>query len=233
VLSRLENLGSAVADFFFPQFCLGCGREGRVICPGCLAQLPRLDSPICPRCGLPPSGGSACRDCSGLDLVIDGIRSPLVFDKLTREAIHQLKYQNIRILAISLASVLNDYLNQNPIPADVLVPVPLHPCRLRERGYNQSKLLAHELSLLTNVPVDASSLRRVIHTTPQARTSSSIERHRNMLGAFKSSSGIAKYKRVLLIDDVCTSGATLNACAEALKAAGVASVWGLTVAREI
>jgi ComF family protein len=116
----------------------------------------------------------------------------------------------------------------------VLVPVPLHPRRLKERGYNQSLLLVRELSRRNGAPVDASSLKRIIHTTPQARTSSSSERHRNMLGAFRCGSGIGKSKRVLLIiDDVSTSGATLDACARALKAAGAASVWGLTVAREI
>jgi ComF family protein len=233
VLSRFGNPATALADFFFPQFCIGCGREGRIICSNCLEKLPPLVAPFCPRCGLPQSDKRNCRDCAGLDLAIDGIRSPLIFEKLSREAVHQLKYQNIRVLARPLASLLHDYLVEFPIPADVLIPVPLHPRRLKERGYNQSLLLARELSRLSGMPVDATSLKRVVHTESQARTSNSVERHRNMLGAFSCASGTAKYKRVLLIDDVSTSGATLNACAEALKAAGAVSVWGLTVAREI
>jgi ComF family protein len=233
VPTRIEKLTTQVANFFFPQFCIGCGREGSILCQSCAERLPRLVAPFCPRCGLPQSGSGPCRDCAGLELAIDGFRSPLIFEKLSREAVHQLKYQNIRVLARPFAALLNDYLTEFPIPADVLVPVPLHPNRLKERGYNQSLLLARELSRLNGVPVDASSLKRIIHTTSQARTSSSRERHRNMLGAFKCGSGIGKSKRVLLIDDVSTSGATLDACARALKAAGAVSVWGLTVAREI
>ncbi len=231
--SRLAAYSAAVADFLFPQFCIGCGREGGVLCPSCLDRLPELKAPFCCRCGLPAQGNEPCRDCAVLELAIDGIRSPLVFDKLAREAVHRLKYQNVRVLAAPLARVLAEYLDRSPIPSDTLVPVPLHPRRLKERGYNQSLLLARELGKLTSMPVDSSCLKRVVHTLPQARTSSSTERHRNMLGAFACAGSTAKNKRVLLIDDVSTSGATLNACATALKAAGAASVWGLAVAREI
>jgi len=109
----------------------------------------------------------------------------------------------------------------------------LHHKRLRERGYNQSLLLAFELGKLSGIPVRPDILKRHINTPPQARTASSIERHRNMHEAFTSADGKLKDKRVLLIDDVSTSGATLDACASALKQAGALSVWGLTVAREV
>ncbi|RJO62965.1 MAG: ComF family protein [Dehalococcoidia bacterium] len=233
MLYRLDRLGKAVTDSFFPQFCIGCGLEGEVVCPACLAKLPRLSPPFCSRCGLPQTGGQSCRDCAGLDLAIDGIRSPLTFQKLTREAVHQLKYRNMRVMAAPLAAVLHDYLTENPIDTDVFIPVPLHPQRLRERGYNQSLLLAHQLGKLCGIPVRSDILKRHVHTPPQARTASSVERHRNMREAFKSLDGKVKDKRVLLIDDVSTSGATLDACASALKRAGALSVWGLTVAREV
>jgi ComF family protein len=233
VLYRLDHLGKAVTDFFFPQFCIGCGREGEVICPACIAKLPRLSPPFCSRCGLPQTGGKPCRDCAGLELAIDGIRSPLIFQKLAREAVHQFKYQNIRVMATSLAAVLHDYLTENPIDADMFIPVPLHPRRLRERGYNQSLLLAHQLGRLCGTSVRSDILKRSVNTPPQARTVSSIERHHNMREAFTSLDGKVKGKRVLLIDDVSTSGATLDACASALKQAGALCVWGLTVAREI
>lgn len=230
---RLDRLGKAVADFFFPQFCIGCGLEGEVICPACIAKLPRLSPPFCSRCGLPQTAGQSCRDCADLELAIDGIRSPLVFQKLTREAVHQLKYQNIRVLSIPLAGMLHDYLNENPMDADMFIPVPLHPQRLRERGYNQSLLLARHLGKLCGIPVRSDILKRRVNTPPQARTLNSAERHRNMKESFTSLDGKVKGKRVLLIDDVSTSGATLDACASALKQAGALSVWGLTVAREV
>jgi ComF family protein len=165
-------------------------------------------------------------------MAIDGIRSPLIFQKLTRVAVHQFKYKNIRILASPLAKVLYAYLRQNPIQVNMLVPVPLHPQRLRQRGYNQSLLLALELGKLSGVAVCSDIIKRRINTPPQARTTGSVERHLNVRGAF-TVDGKLRDKRVLLIDDVSTSGATLDACAAALKQAGALSVWGLTIAREV
>lgn len=203
---RLDRLGKSVTDFFLPQFCVGCGHEGEILCNSCCQKLPRLLPPFCPRCGLPQTKGRSCRDCAGLDMAIDAIRSPLVFQKLTREAVHQFKYQNIRILATPLAGVLCSYLMENPIGADVLVPVPLHPMRLRQRGYNQSLLLARELEKLCGIPVRSDVLMRSLNTPPQARTAGSTERHQNMHGAFTAKNGKLKDKKVLLVDDVATWG---------------------------
>jgi ComF family protein len=150
-----------------------------------------------------------------------------------RQAIHQLKYRNLRALAVPLAELLNDYLTANPLPGEVLVPVPLHPRRLRERGHNQSQRLAEELSNLTNLPVTGDCLIRKHHTPPQARTATVEERRSNVTNAFTCVNDRLQDKQVLLIDDVSTSGATLDACAKALKTAGATSVWGLVLAREI
>lgn len=150
-----------------------------------------------------------------------------------RQAIHELKYRNLRALAAPLAKLLRDYLITNPVPGEALVPVPLHRKRLRERGYNQSVLLARELGKLTGLPVVDDCLVRQQHTTPQARTASASERQGNVAGAFTCRDGRLRDKQVLLIDDVATSGATLNACAGAVKSAGAASAWGLVMAAEI
>lgn len=230
---KLNRLGKSASDFFFPQFCVGCGLEGDILCVSCLGKLERVSPPFCDRCGLPQTGPGPCRDCSGPDLCIDGIRSPLLFKKLTREIIHQFKYNNLRTLAPLLAGLLNTSLAVYGLTADALVPVPLHSARLRERGYNQALLLANELEKLSHIPVCSDVLRRTTNTLPQAKTSSSLERRRNMQGSFVCKYGKLKDKQVLLIDDVSTSGATLDACAFSLKQAGVATVWGLTVAREV
>jgi ComF family protein len=150
-----------------------------------------------------------------------------------RQAIHQLKYRNLRALAVTLSQLLRDYLVANPIPAEALVPVPLHPKRLRERGYNQSSLLARQLGKLTGLVVVDDCLIRQRTAPPQARSASVEERRRNVAEAFACRDRQLRERQVLLIDDVATSGATLDACAAALKASGAASVWGLTVAREI
>ena len=174
-----------------------------------------------------------CPQCVNWRAEIDGIRSPFQFDGVIKRAVYQLKYGNIRALAQSLAELLQDYLLTYPVPVEVLVPVPLHQKRLRERGYNQSVLLAKELGKLIKLPIVDDCLVRLRHTPPQVKTATVIERQSNVAGAFTCRDSRLQNKQVLLIDDVSTSGATLDACATALKAAGAASVWGLVLAREI
>lgn len=233
VLPQVAKLGATALNFLFPQWCLGCGREGSFICPSCRNSLSRVTPPLCPRCGRPQPSGILCPTCVSWPAKIDGIRSPFRFDGIMRQAIYQLKYRNLRALAVTLSPLLKDYLVANPIPAEALVPVPLHPKRLRERGYNQSSLLARELGKLTGLAVADDCLIRQRHAPPQARTSTVDERQSNVANAFTCCDQRLQDKQVLLIDDVSTSGATLDACAAALKASGAASVWGLAVAREI
>jgi len=233
VLPQLTKLKGRVVDFLFPQWCVGCGKEGTFICDSCRRSLPRVMPPLCPKCGKPQSSGSLCPTCVSWQAEIDGIRSPFRFDGVMRQAIHQLKYRNLRALAEPLAKLLNDYLATYPIPGEVLVPVPLHRKRLRERGYNQSSLLAKELGKLADLPVVDGCLIRQRHAPPQTRSSTVEERRSNVAGAFVCRDHRLQDKQVLLIDDVSTSGATLDACAVALKAIGATSVWGLVLAREI
>lgn len=148
-----------------------------------------------------------------------------------REAIHAFKYRNIRAAAPELGRLLAQYLEAHPMPGEVLVPVPLHPRRLRSRGYNQAALLARELGKLSGMPVNERLLSRTKNTPPQVQTSNREERQINMAGSFEgrnNADGLA----VILVDDVTTTGSTLSACAAALKEAGAASVWGLALAKE-
>ena len=230
---QLAQLKRIALDLLFPQWCLGCGREGELICPSCRRALPKILPPLCPRCGKPQASGIVCPACVSSQPEIDGICSPFRFEATVRKAIHQLKYSNLRTIAGPLAELLNGFLTTNPMPAEVLVPVPLHQKRERERGYNQSHLLCRELGKLANLPVVADCLIRERHTPPQARTTTVAERKSNVADAFTCRDHRLAGKQVLLIDDVATSGATLDECATALKASGVSSVWGLVLAREV
>ncbi len=179
-----------------------------------------MDTGVCPR-------------CAASTMQIDGIRSPYVFGGTIRQAIHGLKYNNLRALALPLGELLFDYMKENPPPGEAVVPVPLHSKRLRERGYNQSALLAKELGKLAMLPVVEDCLVRQKPTASQAKTASLGDRQKNVAGAFRCRDSRLKDKKVIVIDDVFTSGATLNACAQALKAAGAVSVWGLALALEL
>ena len=189
--------------------------------------------PVCPKCGKPQPSGTLCPSCTGQQLHIDGIRAPFRFEGVIREAVHQLKYKNLRALAAPLAQLIADYLLDKPLPGEVLVPVPLHQKRLRERGYNQSSLLAKELGRHIRLPVIDDWLIRKRYAPPQTRTTTVDERHSNVVDIFTCRDNCPGAKQVLLLDDVSTSGATLETCAATLKASGATTVWGLVLGREI
>jgi ComF family protein len=232
-IARLDEVKGKVIDFLFPPRCVGCGSEGAFVCASCQGSLSRLASPICPTCSKPLAEGDICPYCRRWKLEIDGIRSPFAFEGVVRKAVHHLKYGHFKALAAPLGQLLAEYLEAEPVTADVLVPVPLHSRRLRERGYNQSALLAAEVGKLNSLPVVSDSLVRLRHTKAQVKTADAEERQRNLAGAFGCRDAKLAGKRVLLVDDVCTTGATLNSCAIALREAGAASVWGLALARDV
>lgn len=146
------------------------------------------------------------------------------------KAIHALKYKRLRAIAPLLGAYLAEYWQRSPFLVDIAVPVPLHPSRLRHRGYNHSALLVRELSVASGLPVVEDCLVRVRATAPQVQLNAR-ERRENVAGAFQCADERLAGARVLLVDDVCTTSATLNACAEGLLAGGAREVWGLTLAR--
>jgi ComF family protein len=162
---------------------------------------------------------------------IDGIRAPFLMQGVLRELIHRFKYRNLRSAAPELGGLLADHISAHPLPGGLIVPVPLHPRRLRRRGYNQAELLARELSRRVELPVAPGLLVRCRDAPPQVRTGSRRQRTDNVRGGFACVSGIRGLE-VLLIDDVSTTGSTLSECASVLKHAGAVSVWGLVLAKE-
>ena len=230
VASVLSKVARSALDLLFPLSCAVCGREGRYLCPGCEARLPRLLEPYCRRCADPNEEG-VCDWCRSRPPAFDGVRAPYLMEDAVREMVHHFKYRNLRAAAPELGCLLASYLEAEPTRAEVLVPVPLHPRRERERGYNQAELLAHELSRLTGLPMESHAVRRTRNTPPQVSMRGHDDRGRAVRGAFECVGDVAG-RRVLLIDDVVTSGSTMSACASALKDAGARSVWGLSLARQ-
>jgi ComF family protein len=226
------KLGRVLLDILYPPFCVGCGQVGTMYCPACRDTTSNIHPPVCPRCGRPQETSRLCRQCVVAPPSIDGIRSVAFFEGALRSAIHQFKYGYVRDLAEPLGEMLISYWRETPLPADVIVPVPLHARRIRERGYNQAMLLAQRLGSALRIPVQAGCLRRTRYTVAQTRLNAQ-ERSRNVEGAFACVGPDVRGKRVLLIDDVCTTGATLEACSRALWEGGAGSVWALTVARAV
>ncbi|MBC7223839.1 MAG: ComF family protein, partial [Anaerolineae bacterium] len=227
---RLAALGRALLDLLFPPRCGGCGAPGAWLCAACWEALPWIAPPVCQRCGLPLARPGLCAGCAALPPARVRIRAATYFEGPVRQAVHRLKYAGQRPLAEPLAKVLHHMWVREGLSAEVLVPVALHPQRERERGFNQAALLARELGRLTGLPVDDASLQRVRATPPQVGLTRE-ERRRNVEGAFQCQGDALRGKRVALVDDVCTTGATLYAAGQALLEGGAKEVWAVTVAR--
>ncbi|MDY6910980.1 MAG: ComF family protein [Chloroflexota bacterium] len=228
--TKLARMPELLLDLIFPRKCVGCGMEGEFLCVSCAETLPRLELPFCDRCGIPITQGHLCHKCLKSPFVIDGIRSLFLHEGLARDAVHSLKYNNLKALGPTLAKFMAEFLEFGNLSFDLLAAVPMHSKRMRKRGYNQADLLVDELSRLVRLPVARGTLVRLRDTPSQVSLGAEDRRH-NMQGAFRCYDSLQD-RKVLLVDDVCTTGATLNACAVALKEAGAASVWGLTLSRE-
>lgn len=226
-----QDTRKALLDLVFPPRCVGCGRKGAYLCEACLGQIHFVDPPLCPRCGRSFSGWGLCSFCQRHLPLIEGIRAVAYFEGGLREAIHPFKYQGLTALAPTLGKLMTTYFEDASFAVEVIIPVPLHPSRVKERGYNQALLLAQELAKETGLPLWEDSLVRATPTPPQIGLTA-IRRRENVRDAFLSTDQRLAGKRVLLIDDVCTSGATLEACSVALHKPGAESVWGLVLARE-
>lgn len=232
---KLQTIAAAIKDqaleLVFPSKCLGCGKGGAFLCPDCRDSLPRLLPPFCDGCAEPTKHTRFCARCVRTPLAIDGVRAPFLMQGTIRDMVHALKYKDLRALAPTLAGLLADYLSANPLQWDLLMAVPIHKRRERQRGYNQAALLTKELSKLVQTTF-ATGLVRTKDSPPQAKSQSMEERRANVQDAYQYRGEPLEGKRILLVDDVCTTGSTLDACASVLKASGAAQVWGLTLARE-
>lgn len=229
----------------FPSACVSCDRPlwddpVPFVCQTCWARLVPLPEPFCPHCGGPYASPVAlqhspsheCGTCRAKPPAFTQTWSLFPYQSPLREAIILFKYRGKRSLSKSFLQVMIPALPALPT-IDVLIPIPLHPQRLREREYNQSLLLAHGLSQHLQIPLLLSCLLRVKQTVPQTSLSKK-ERLTNLHRAFAVENvSRIKGQRILLIDDVFTTGTTLHECAKVLRKSGSGPVYGLTLARMI
>ncbi len=214
----LQTLVDTILGLLFPDRCASCGRVGSLFCAECQAELRPY-----------PAGSPTVTHPYDRSTFLDAAAVVFVFEGPLRDAVHCFKYKRIRRMARPLSNLLQAYLALHPLPADAIIPVPLHHHRLKQRGFNQTEVLAQHLSPACGLPVLARGLERSRHTEHQARLAAQ-ERLSNVRGAFVWQPSTPPPTRVLLLDDVLTTGATLGACAQALRAAGTREVRALALA---
>ena len=228
----LGELAGGVVRLLYPPHCYLCGLplEEGYLCPSCHGELPRLAPPWCARCGGPLEDpeGDLCLGCANRPWFFDRARSFGLYQGGLAELVQGLKYRGERALARELARYLLEAGEDLLQLSEALTFVPLTPAKRRERGFNQAELLARELGRLTGLPT-VSTLEKVRETVDQTGLGPK-ERWTNVRGAF-APLGPARSERILLVDDVYTTGATAEECSRALRESGYGEIYVLTVAR--
>jgi competence protein ComFC len=238
----IQNWLDVAAGFFYPEICRICETERATaksgfVCSKCWTQIRFIRPPFCERCGLPFEGDITtvfeCTNCREMELHFSSARSAVVAKTIVLEIIHRFKYRR----ELWFEPFLADLLLREAVQVlrgqnwDFIAPVPLHPVKEREREFNQAGLIAKHLSVAIKIPLNGNLLRRVSPTMTQTRLTKQ-QRAKNMRGAFAICKG-AKLngEKIILVDDVFTTGATTSACAKVLKAAGAGEVCVWTIAR--
>jgi ComF family protein len=235
-----RRTADAALSLLYPPHCAACGAEtpaGRHVCDPCNATARRIAAPFCRVCSQPFDGAITaeftCQNCSERKLHFDCAVAPFLSRGVVRDFIHRFKYEREFFLRLPLADFAAEGLDDERLrarPFDAFVPVPLHAARFREREFNQAEEIARALSQRTGTPL-VNALRRIRYTSTQTV----LDRHarmENLRNAFRVRHSPAVLQRhLVLVDDVFTTGSTVDECARVLRQAGAASVRALTVAR--
>ncbi|MDE1986711.1 MAG: ComF family protein [Alphaproteobacteria bacterium] len=241
--SAWRRAGRQVLDILYPPVCIGCREqvsEPGALCPDCWQALHFLDGPVCAVCGLPfevdPGSEMLCAACHAHPPAFDKARAVLRYDDTSSRPVLALKYADRLDLVPAFGRWLERAGRELLAGSDLLVPVPLHRIRLWRRRYNQAAELARALSRLGGIAANPLALSRIRATPSQGDMPSASARRRNVRGAFTVQDKykpVVVGKRILLVDDVLTTGATASACAKALKRAGANKVFVLALARVV
>jgi len=234
------RLTLVIRDILFPPCCAACQARlsapaGDRLCHDCLESIRLIEPPVCTVCGQPFHGsqgtGHTCGQCIKNPPSFDIARSVFQYQGSVRTLIHRIKYNDDGHALRALSSLAMEHVLLDHLKPDMVIPVPLHSKRLRKRGFNQSLRLAG--TIFPHIPLGIDILTRTLNTKPQTELSMK-ERHRNVRNAFEAASPLPEgVETILLLDDVYTTGATVRACAKALKRAGAKEVHVFTVARTV
>jgi competence protein ComFC len=227
----MNNLWTSFYEALFPKHCFGCRQEGSWLCPNCQKRLSYLKTFSCPFCQTVTNRGELCLNCQS-QYSLTGILAACSFQSPTRELIHQLKYQKTKELCQLLTKILiKGTVKRLPEGRKIIVPVPLHPNQLRKRGFNQAELLAQELAQRLEITYNPDILKRIKDTKSQTKLNRQ-ERLANLKDAFALNQKMdLRGISILLVDDVSTTGITLDQAAKALRLAQPNQIWGLVVAK--
>jgi len=236
--SFVQKSKKFLLDLFFPKFCLNCGSEGSYLCEDCFSLIEILESQFCPGCQKRVTDGKICPACKKF-IKLNGLYFAASYQKsLTKKMITKFKYEPfVKELKEPLARLVMTHFQlcdkkESDFSDFYLIPVPLEKKRLKWRGFNQSEEIAREIAKALKTPLLNNVLYKIKQTLPQMELSEK-ERRENIKGAFLvKNKGEIKGRKILLLDDVYTTGSTMNECARVLKDAGAKEVWGVAVARE-
>lgn len=219
-------------SLLLPSRCAACHKANALFCGRCWDEVEWIERPICRCCGCNMAQSNLlCSRCYHQPTTIDCNRAAVFFGRPIRRAIHALKYTGNTTIAPDLANIMALRWQIWSFPTDLIMPIPLHPAREIERGFNQSALLAQLFADQVNLPIENNGVFRIRPTEQQAKQLNRQARVDNVAGAFMADPYHVKNKRILLIDDVTTTGATLEAAAKGILNAGAQSVSSYCVAR--
>lgn len=218
-------------DLVFPQRCVCCDEFGSLICEQCSGTMTPAAPPRCDVCWTPRDQQNVCRDCREKQPAFQQMRTAFVYQGVARDAVIALKFGGLSSIAPLMAALIDEQLSDWRPPVNAIVPVPLAAGRKRSRGYDQAEIIAKELARRWGLPCEPRALRRARWTEPQVDQADESARRRNVKDAFAlGSRGVES--GVLLVDDVVTTGATLDACANVLVQGGAGPAFALAFARE-
>ena len=217
-------------DWVLPPTCPGCGLEGEIICDDCQSKIIRVVGRVCKFCGQPVKGSDICGPCRNDDHAYEAYRAYGYYTGVLREAVLRLKYQNDIGISRVLAKFLEDVVRSTSWEYDIIIPIPLSAKKLAERHYNQASRLAKPLAALLEKPFRPHALRRIREVGSQVGLDMRA-RLENVTNAFRAEPKEVKGKNILLVDDVFTTGATMESAASELKIAGAKQVFALTLGK--
>ncbi len=230
---QIQHFLWKIIDWVYPPRCAGCGEMNHRWCQKCHSDVILIDPhQSCPTCSYPHASQINCPDCKNLTPKFSALRSFALYKDPIRKAVHRLKYESDIGLAEVLAMYLAEVIVRTDWQIDLVTAVPLSGHRMRQRGYNQSALLARNLAWLLNLPFSARALIRIKETQVQVGLDSR-QRKLNVDKAFLANPKFCAQKSILVVDDVATTGATLSSCAQALISASSRQVYAVTLARAV